>query len=51
MSGYINYEQFINLYEHATQEKNDALIIINNSMSASGTRYFKNWDIELTINN
>lgn len=49
MSGYIKYEQFINLYEHGTANKNDALIIINNSMSASGTKYYKNWDIELTI--
>lgn len=49
ISGYIKYDQFIQLYEHATQEKNDALIVINNTMSKNGTSYYMNWDKELFI--
>lgn len=49
ISGYIKYDQFIQLYEHATQDKNDALIVINNSMSKNGTSYYMNWDKELFI--
>lgn len=47
ISGYININDFFELYEHATQEKNDCLTIINNSMSKKGVKFFKNWDIEL----
>lgn len=50
VSGYIKKEQFIELYEYATKEKNDALIIINNSMGGSGTKFYKNWNIELLLN-
>lgn len=49
ISGYIKYDQFIELYEYATQEKNDALIVINNTMSKNGTSYYMNWDKELFI--
>lgn len=47
VSGYINKEQFLQLYDYATADKNDALIVINNSMEGKGTRYFMNWDKEL----
>lgn len=49
ISGYIKLDNFINLYEHATVEKNDCLTIINNSMQSSGTRFYKNWNVELFI--
>lgn len=49
VSGYIKYDQFLQLYDYATDDKNDALIVINNSMEGKGTRYYKNWDIELSI--
>lgn len=50
VSGYIKYDQFLQLYDYATDEKNDAFIVINNSMEGKGTRYFKNWDKELLFN-
>lgn len=50
ISGYIKKEDFIQLYEYATKEKNDALIIINNSMGGSGTKFYKNWSYELLLN-
>lgn len=50
VSGYIKKEQFIELYEYATKEKNDALVIINNSIGGSGTKFYKNWNIELLLN-
>ena len=49
ISGYIKLDNFINLYEHATVEKNDCLTIINNSMQSSKTRFYKNWNVELFI--
>ena len=49
ISGFIKKDDFIEAYEWATKEKNDALIIINNSMSSSGTKLFRNWDKELLI--
>lgn len=51
VSGYIKYEEFLNLYDYATKEINDALIIINNSMDNKGTLYYKNWDKELVFSN
>lgn len=50
VSGYIKYDQFLQLYDYATDEKNDAFIVINNSMEGKGTRYYKNWDKELLFN-
>lgn len=47
ISGYVNLNNFIELYEHATQEKNDCLTVINNSMDKKGVRFFKNWNIEI----
>jgi uncharacterized protein YktA (UPF0223 family) len=47
ISGYLTMEQFIELYEHATEERNDCLTIINNSMSKTGIRCYRNWNIEL----
>lgn len=51
VSGYIKYEEFVKLYDYATEERNDALIIINNSMDKRGTLYYKNWDKELVFSN
>jgi len=51
ISGFVKKDDFIELYEYATKEKNDALIIINNSMGGSGTKFYKNWDTELVIRN
>lgn len=50
ISGYVKIDKFIELYEHATVEKNSFLTIINNSMSGSGTRFYKGWNIEMLIN-
>jgi len=49
ISGFVTIEDFIELYEHATDEKNDCLTLINNSMSKTGVRFFKNWNIELFV--
>lgn len=49
INGYINLDNFIELYEHATENKNDCLTIINNSMDKKGVRFYKNWNIELLI--
>lgn len=49
ISGYVNIADFLELYEHATNEKNDCLIIINNSMDKKGVKFFKNWNKELFI--
>ncbi len=50
LSGMIYLDDFIELYQHATDERNDALIIVNNSMDKKGASFFKNWDKELIIN-
>lgn len=49
ISGYLTLDNFIELYEYATEEKNDALIIVNNSLDKNGLAYYKNWDIQLFI--
>jgi len=49
ISGFITIEDFIELYEHATDEKNDCLTLINNSMDKRGVRFYKNWNIELFV--
>lgn len=49
INAFTSIENFIELYEHATEEKNDCLTIINNSMDKKGVRFFKNWNIELFI--
>jgi hypothetical protein len=49
INGYIKLDNFIELYEHATENKNDCLTIINNSMDKKGVRFYKNWNIELLI--
>jgi len=49
ISGFVSIEDFIELYEHATDEKNDCLTIINNSMDKRGIRFYKNWNIELFV--
>jgi len=49
ISGVISMADFIELYEHATEEKNDCLTIINNSMDKKGVRFYKNYNIELFV--
>lgn len=49
INGFINLENFIELYEYATQNKNDCLTVINNSMDKNGVKFFKNWNIELLL--
>lgn len=49
INGYINLNDFSELYEHATENKNDCLTIINNSMDKNGVRFFKNWNVELFV--
>jgi hypothetical protein len=49
ISGYIKLDDFIEIYEYGTIERNDCLTIINNSMQGSGTRFYKNWNVELFI--
>ena len=49
INGIITINDFIELYEHATDQKNDCLIIINNSMEKTGVKFFKNWNIELFV--
>ena len=49
ISGYVKLDEFIELYEHATIEKNSCLVIINNSMQGAGTKFYKNWNTELFI--
>ena len=51
ISGFVKLDDFITLYEYATQERNDCLTIINNSMQATGSRFFRNWDKELILTN
>jgi hypothetical protein len=49
ISGFVKYDDFIEAYEHATEQKHDCLTIINNSMGASNTKLFKNWGTELIV--
>lgn len=49
ISGVLTMEEFIELYTHATDEKNDCLTIVNNSMDKRGVRFYKNWNIELFV--
>lgn len=51
VSGYIKYNDFVELYEYATTDSHDALIIMNNSLDKSGTSFYKNWDKKLILNN
>lgn len=51
ISGYIKYDNFKELYEYATKEAHDALIIINNSIGGGKMSIRKNWDRELEIVN
>ena len=50
VSGFVKYDDFIELYEHATEDRHDCLTIINNSMDKKGTRFYKNWSVELIKN-
>jgi hypothetical protein len=50
VSGFVKYDDFVELYEHATEDRHDCLTIINNSMDKKGTKFFKNWSVELIKN-
>lgn len=50
ISGIITIEDFIELYTHATENKNDCLTVINNSMDKQGAKFYKNWNVELIVN-
>jgi hypothetical protein len=49
INGYVKINDFIEMYEHATENKNDCLTIINNSMDKKGVRFYKNFNIELFV--
>lgn len=48
LSGYLKYDDFKELYEYATKDNHDALIIINNSING-GMDIRKNWDKKLEL--
>ena len=49
VSGVISMPDFLELYEYATNGKNDCLTITNNSMDKRGVKFFKNFSTELFI--
>ncbi len=50
LSGYLKYDDFKQLYEYATNDAHDALIIMNNSVSNGGKIDIrKNWDKQLEL--
>ena len=49
ISGIITIQDFIELYIHATDGKNDCLTIINNTMDKKGAKFYKNWNVELIV--
>lgn len=52
LSGYLKYDVFKELYEYATKDLHDALIIMNNSVSNGGKLDIrKNWDKQLELRN
>lgn len=50
LSGYLKYDDFKELYEYATKDSHDALVIINNSMGG-GMDIRKNWGKKLELKN
>lgn len=49
VNGFVKLNDFVEMYDHATENKNDCLTIINNSMDKKGVRFYKNFNIELLI--
>lgn len=49
ISGYVSYDDFKELYEYATEDSHDSLVLINNSMDKKGLEIRKNWDKKLII--
>lgn len=49
ISGYLTYEDFKELYEHATDDQHDSLVIINNSLDKKGLEIRKNWGMKLLL--
>lgn len=48
ISSLITEENFEEMYEHATQDNHDSLIIINHNLANKKTMFCKNWDVALT---
>jgi hypothetical protein len=48
ISSLITEEDFGEIYEHATQDNHDSLIIINHNLANKKTMFRKNWGIALT---
>ena len=51
ISALIKEQDFLHLYEHATKNEHDSLIIINNPLIDKNTRIRKNWDTALNCIN
>ena len=49
ISGYLTYDDFKELYEYATDDQHDSLVIINNSLDKKGLEIRKNWDMKLLL--
>lgn len=49
VSGYISKEDFTDLYNYATKDSHDSLIIMNNSLDKAGTSFYKNWETKLNL--
>ena len=49
ISSLITEENFEEIYEHATQDNHDSLIIINHNLADKNKSFRKNWDIALNI--
>lgn len=49
ISGYLTYNDFKELYEYATEDNHDSLVLINNSIDKKGLEIRKNWDKKLLL--
>ena len=49
ISNLITEDNFTEMYEHATQDGHDSLVIINHNLMDKRFRFRKNWDIVLSI--
>lgn len=49
INGYISYDDFKELYEYATGDNHDSLVLINNSLDKKGLEIRKNWDKKLLL--
>ena len=49
INGYISYDDFKELYEYATGDNHDSLVLINNSLDKKGLEIRKNWGKKLLL--